>query len=200
MQMMSPRDIAALECSKLLIWSIGKGLAEKAEWSERYVPPPIVRSNYKLLDDKFELRYRKIDPKTGSVVEEGTTASLRNPLVNVVNVRGARKQVAARAYRKIESMDDRQLVVVKDGVVYDLGRNCSEASSASFLQDVRVTNFSAGAKYAGGQVEVRRAAKARVEEDERPVAKVTTDKGEDPLVAQLKRLEQKVRELMGMRK
>lgn len=199
MQMMSPKDIAALECSRLRLWSIGKGIVEKAEWEAKYVPPPIVRSNYKLLDERFELRYRKIDA-TGKVVEEGTTASLRNPLVNTVNVRGARKQVAARAYRKIESMDDKQIIVVKDGVVYDLGRNCNEVSSASFLQDVRGTNFSAGAKYAGGQEEIKRAAKARVEDDERPVAKVVTDKGDDPLMAQLKRLEQKVRELLGVRK
>lgn len=132
------------------------------------------------------------------VVDDTVWNGRQNPLVMTIRTRAPRKQGAARMVRKIESMDDRQIVLpmTDDGQLVDLGRNVAEVRPNTALQGVRGTNFDMGAKYAGGQKAVRDFRKQARAYSAPPK---TRDKV-DPRKAEIERLEMKISQILGLLK
>lgn len=205
--LLSPKDLSFIESYHRSLKSIERRLIDLKTIDDG-------KRKYKLYhgirDIPFELKARKIDPKTGKAVEEvvWNTASEEDE----IRVRGARKQISARSVVPSNLRDTTEIILpVKDEEGNTVGWEAVRSAKAFGPSlGTRTTNFSTGMKYSGSQKDIKRAQKERDE-----TVKVNTPEGTqivkvaevakvlptvDPTAKKLEELEAKVKALLGLLK
>jgi hypothetical protein len=208
-ELMSPRDIAWHNDWMLRVTSIIKKHEEAAQFAASHKRTYVVdtvtscarlhtaEAHPLMLKHQVYDEFGAIKEIRESVWNAGSRTC---PLANEVRVRAAKKQVAARLVRKVESMDNRRIIErieILPGESWDIdcGRTEEEKLPHTAIQGGRTTDFARGGMYSGGQQAVKQAMKAKAKYDAMPPKEAEKSKAE-----KIAELERKVAELMGLLK